>query len=42
MADHRANDLSYGHLGEATYDAEDNQWGFSVETSHSTFNEYCF
>lgn len=40
MADHRANDLSYGHLGEATYDADENQWGFSADPSHShTFQQ---
>ncbi|RDW82097.1 hypothetical protein BP6252_03209 [Coleophoma cylindrospora] len=29
MIDHRVTDLSYGHLGEATYDIETKQWGFS-------------
>ncbi|KAG9248570.1 RNA polymerase I-specific transcription initiation factor RRN6-like protein [Calycina marina] len=33
MAEHRANDLSYGHIGEATYNADNGQWGFSVDTA---------
>jgi RNA polymerase I-specific transcription initiation factor RRN6 len=31
MTDHRVTDLSYGHLGEATYDIDTNEWIFSVE-----------
>lgn len=33
MTDHRVTDLSYGHLGEATYDIDTNEWRFSVEPS---------
>ncbi|KAE9375423.1 hypothetical protein N431DRAFT_402951 [Stipitochalara longipes BDJ] len=29
MTDHRVTDLSYGHLGKASYDTEENQWTFS-------------
>jgi RNA polymerase I-specific transcription initiation factor RRN6 len=29
MTDHRVTDLSYGHLGKASYDTEENQWSFS-------------
>ena len=31
MTDHRATDLSYGHLGEATYDIETGEWQFSLD-----------
>jgi RNA polymerase I-specific transcription initiation factor RRN6 len=33
MTDHRASDLSYGHLGEASYDVDEQGWNFSRETS---------
>ena len=33
MTDHRETDLSYGHLGEATYDIDTKEWRFSVEPS---------
>jgi len=29
MTDRRVTDLSYGHLGEASYDTEVNRWEFS-------------
>jgi len=29
MTDHRVTDLSYGHLGKASYDIEESQWTFS-------------
>jgi RNA polymerase I-specific transcription initiation factor RRN6 len=29
MTDHRVTDLSYGHLGNASYDTDGNQWTFS-------------
>jgi hypothetical protein len=29
MTDHRVTDLSYGHLGKASYDTDENQWIFS-------------
>lgn len=29
MTDHRPTDLSYGHLGEATYDVDEQSWYFS-------------
>lgn len=35
MADRRASDLSYGHLGEAFYDSDERKWRFAVDTSHS-------
>jgi hypothetical protein len=31
MTDHRATDLSYGHLGEASYEVDDTSWHFSRE-----------
>ena len=31
MTDHRAIDLSYGHLGEASYDLDKKSWYFSRE-----------
>jgi RNA polymerase I-specific transcription initiation factor RRN6 len=31
MTDHTATDLSYGHLGEATYDIETGEWRFSLD-----------
>jgi RNA polymerase I-specific transcription initiation factor RRN6 len=33
MTDHRVTDLSYGHLGKATYDLEENVWNFTVDTT---------
>jgi uncharacterized protein (DUF2336 family) len=33
MTDHRVTDLSYGHLGEALYDVDEQSWYFSSETS---------
>ena len=33
MTDHRVTDLSYGHLGEATYDIDTGEWRFSMEAS---------
>jgi hypothetical protein len=33
MTDHRATDLSYGHLGEASYNVDELNWSFSRETS---------
>jgi len=33
MTDHRATDLSYGHLGEASYDVDEQSWSFSREAS---------
>jgi hypothetical protein len=29
MADRRGTDLTYGHLGEATYDTVEQKWSFS-------------
>jgi len=29
MANYRATDLSYGHLGEASYDVDEQNWFFS-------------
>lgn len=29
MADRRVNDLSYGHIGEASYESEEQTWYFS-------------
>jgi RNA polymerase I-specific transcription initiation factor RRN6 len=33
MTDHRATHLSYGHLGEASYDLDEQSWYFSRDTS---------
>jgi hypothetical protein len=33
MTDHRTTDLSYGHLGEASYDADEKSWHFSSQPS---------
>jgi hypothetical protein len=33
MGDHRVNDLSYGHLGEATYDPDEQSWRFQRNDS---------
>ncbi|KAI9739439.1 MAG: hypothetical protein M1818_005127 [Claussenomyces sp. TS43310] len=33
MTNRRVNDLSYGHLGEASYDARQQEWSFSRTTS---------
>jgi len=33
MTDHRVTDLSYGHLGQATYDPEAQEWTFSVDVN---------
>jgi RNA polymerase I-specific transcription initiation factor RRN6 len=33
MTDHRLTDLSYGHLGEATYDIDTQEWRFSLGSS---------
>ncbi|KAG0646323.1 PITH domain-containing [Hyphodiscus hymeniophilus] len=33
MIDHQVTDLSYGHLGEVTYDIDSNEWCFSVNPS---------
>ncbi|KAL3422449.1 hypothetical protein PVAG01_06605 [Phlyctema vagabunda] len=38
MTDHRVDDLSYGHLGEATYDIDTKEWDFSREVN----DEYHF
>jgi RNA polymerase I-specific transcription initiation factor RRN6 len=35
MADHPVTDLSYGHLGKASYDTEENEWKFSVDLNNS-------
>ena len=39
MTDHRATDLSYGHLGEATYDIDRREWRFSVGPSAPIFQQ---
>ncbi|KIN05550.1 hypothetical protein OIDMADRAFT_188861 [Oidiodendron maius Zn] len=39
MADRRVSDLSYGHLGDASYDIDERQWEFSVDTCHSQIFE---
>lgn len=31
MTDRRATDLSYGHLGEASYDVDEHSWHFSSD-----------
>ena len=36
MTDHRATDLLYGHLGEASYDVDEQSWYFSREISLGT------
>ncbi|KUJ18094.1 uncharacterized protein LY89DRAFT_614583 [Mollisia scopiformis] len=36
MADHRVTDLSYGHLGKASYHTEGNEWKFSVDLDHTS------
>jgi hypothetical protein len=33
MTDHRVTGLSYGQLGEASYDAEEQAWSFSRITN---------
>lgn len=38
MADHRVTDLSYGHLGKASYDTEENEWKFSVNLDQSVLS----
>lgn len=40
MTDHRLTDLSYGHLGESSYDIGQSQWEFSVK--HTTGWSYRF
>lgn len=35
MADRRVPDLSYGHVGDASYDINEGKWNFSVDTSRS-------
>jgi hypothetical protein len=49
MTDHRATDLSYGHLGEASYDVDEQSWCFPREASlgkldrvDHTINAYLF
>ncbi|KAF8863503.1 hypothetical protein BDZ45DRAFT_722283 [Acephala macrosclerotiorum] len=37
MTDHRVTDLSYGHLGKASYDTEENEWKFSVNLDQKSF-----
>lgn len=32
MTDHRVTDLLYGHLGEASYDVDEQRWCFSSQT----------
>lgn len=34
MTDHSVTDLSYGHLGKASYDTEETQWTFSKSVDH--------
>ncbi|TAQ88050.1 hypothetical protein B7494_g3615 [Chlorociboria aeruginascens] len=34
MTDHRVNDLSYGHLGEISYDIDEAKWIFTTDPSH--------
>lgn len=42
MTDHRVTDLSYGHLGKASYDTEENQWTFSNTKDKGELPaEYC-
>lgn len=33
MTDHRVTDISYGHLGVASYDLEEQGWIFSRHTT---------
>lgn len=33
MTDHRSTDLSFGHLGEPSYDTDQKQWVFSISPS---------
>ena len=39
MIDHRVTDLSYGHLGEVTYDVDSNKWHFSVKPPSPYFRQ---
>lgn len=39
MTDHRATDLSYGHLGEASYDQDEKAWHFSREIALGELHE---
>jgi RNA polymerase I-specific transcription initiation factor RRN6 len=41
MTDHRVTDLSYGHLGKASYDTEENQWTFSNTKDQSKLSLTC-
>jgi hypothetical protein len=42
MTDHRVTDLSYGHLGEASYDVDEQSWYFSSQTSLGKFRQVEF
>ena len=37
MANRRSNDLSYGHLGSATYDTKERKWIFGRQSDRSEF-----
>jgi RNA polymerase I-specific transcription initiation factor RRN6 len=41
MADRRVPDLSYGHVGDASYDINEGKWKFSVDTSRSKLPYTC-